>query len=164
MGFNGAAPFQERKAENDLGGAKSRVASMGPLPFRSGKQDPFGEIRVIFSLQWGRSLSGAERGWRFCEWFSKICFNGAAPFQERKAIRGLVADRLISKLQWGRSLSGAESPPETDSLPPARQASMGPLPFRSGKDRACRWSGGTGGASMGPLPFRSGKAGSTGRE
>ena len=69
-GFNGAAVFRLRKALEDSVVRCDERASMGPQSFDCGKDSmPFPSRANTVSLQWGRSLSTAERA------------NGAAPQQ-----------------------------------------------------------------------------------
>ena len=108
--FNGAALFQVRKAEMltntvipeikaSMGphsfkcgkgpfapnGAPWPSASMGPHSFKCGKSiRPIGTLTTLGELQWGRTLSSAER-------------------TNKSRMR-----RGREKLQWGRTLSSAE--------------------------------------------------------
>ncbi len=138
-GFNGAAPIQERNVNFVLQtAAPSTAASMEPLPFRSGMQPkrkphtvcqpasmeplPFRSGMDTFgvgcshgtkSLQWSRSHSGAEcERWVLrCDLARLFRFNGAAPIQERNV------GRSFRPVVWHY------------------EASMEPLPFRSGMPR-----------------------------
>ena len=109
--FNGAALFQVRKAAN------KRVFISSPQ-----------------TLQWGRTLSSAER------WIGKppcsplVCgFNGAALFQVRKVIQVDAKPRRVCPLQWGRTLSSAERRCDKPPKEKHRKASMGPHSFKCGK-------------------------------
>ena len=135
--FNGAALFQVRKE------ITSTCFSFS---------DPL--------LQWGRTLSSAERS---CKKDSVLCmvncFNGAALFQVRKGGPKKKGNIWMQKLQWGRTLSSAESCDLWNNIDPcillqwgrtlssaesgrlqlmrnaARKASMGPHSFKCGKRR-----------------------------
>ena len=86
--FNGAALFQVRKA----------------LCF-----SPHLKHEMV-KLQWGRTLSSAERtGFAPAAKIMWKNFNGAALFQVRKAPSTVKTATLIDELQWGRTLSSAES-------------------------------------------------------
>ncbi len=135
------------------------LASMGPLPFGSGRFATRRRSPRRKWLQWGRSLSEAE---------------GSTLARRRE---GKAA------LQWGRSLSEAEGSSNSASFASPAKASMGPLPFGSGRalpyllqllhETLLQWgrslseAEGLGAeqqdhrdrqpASMGPLPFGSGR-------
>ncbi len=137
FGFNGAALFQVRKApEPTAKRADEATASMGPHSFKCGKQGwLLDRDEYVAALQWGRTLSSAERSFEKRRSApEEISFNGAALFQVRKAqlalrpptdsrtrfngaalfqvrkVRGLQKLSHSPKpLQWGRTLSSAES-------------------------------------------------------
>ena len=133
---------------------------MGPHSFKCGKKGSPAEIwEDMKSLQWGRTLSSAERSQgSACRLPFLPCFNGAALFQVRKArrlgdfapsacgfngaalfqVRKEVHQETTSRnshgLQWGRTLSSAESLLSIGLWKsPVRLASMGPHSFKCGK-------------------------------
>ena len=110
--FNGAALFQVRKGAR-LGSA-SQIrgwASMGPHSFKCGKNrlEPAWLGKEV-KLQWGRTLSSAER------------------ITSKRA-----SGSLITSLQWGRTLSSAESKRASQTFNGVWSASMGPHSFKCGK-------------------------------
>ncbi len=131
----GPLPFGSGRASIDLRSCSRRRASMGPLPFGSGRSLRSRVCPRALVLQWGRSLSEAEGGIDdSADAEQHARFNGAAPFRKRKVAD---ADR--------QSLLTVD-------------ASMGPLPFGSGRRPDSPMSGRTCAvASMGPLPFGSGR-------
>ncbi len=186
--FNGAAPFRKRKGRQarEVPHSPPRAASMGPLPFGSGRwpcRSPGSSRRC--KLQWGRSLSEAEGRVRDRGAEDRIrCFNGAAPFRKRKG-RGTPdrgcepRSRFNGAAPFRKRKEGRE-----DALAVRRfdRASMGPLPFGSGRigeiefrnmapgllqwGRSLSEAEGSAdveqsvavrSASMGPLPFGSGR-------
>ena len=114
--FNGAALFQVRKASlRRESQAKPSQTSMGPHSFKCGKLS-LGKLvaKNEGKLQWGRTLSSAER---------------AVRRNDR------VAD---GELQWGRTLSSAERCPYPGSPSFVQSTSMGPHSFKCGKRRFLR--------------------------
>ncbi len=85
-------------------------ASMGPHSFKCGKRDiTRNQSLASGSLQWGRTLSSAERTrWWMARYGHSRSFNGAALFQVRKDGDVLLIGFGFSALQWGRTLSSAE--------------------------------------------------------
>ena len=84
---------------------------MGPHSFKCGKE-AVGEYseKLEELLQWGRTLSSAERGASALMNVKFIrSFNGAALFQVRKVNIYAQYLRNLRRLQWGRTLSSAES-------------------------------------------------------
>ena len=185
VSFNGAALFQVRKDHSlTIAVPSTRLASMGPHSFKCGKTtaEPTAanrmrrfngaalfqvrkeQIRIAnskmhaFMLQWGRTLSSAERlDFLRCGGYI-LSFNGAALFQVRKA--GIDARQQINKdmLQWGRTLSSAErlhaldlAAVLVDTLQWGRTLSSAERTnLRTRRDRRVR-------ASMGPHSFKCGK-------
>ena len=132
---------------------------MGPHSFKCGKS---GLDNAVANpgrlLQWGRTLSSAERretisclamwrcasmgphsfkcgkdGERFQGVHDPAAFNGAALFQVRKAKAGLKKRPEERSLQWGRTLSSAESFANHAHSWQISYPSMGPHSFKCGK-------------------------------
>ncbi len=144
--FNGAAPIQER---NEWPKKCSRlfwrrVASMEPLPFRSGMppNEDRRSSRQSASMEPLPFRSGMARASCHCR-TNQGRFNGAAPIQERNAFLSPCSGQdVFQVLQWSRSHSGAEWRSRHVLGLVGREASMEPLPFRSGMNRV-RLSWGT---------------------
>ena len=91
-------------------------------------------VFVTARLQWGRTLSSAERSRkRGFLGLSGPSFNGAALFQVRKAKKLRMMLLIVRKLQWGRTLSSAESKRIDAEEAAEAAASMGPHSFKCGK-------------------------------
>ncbi len=209
----GPLPFgsgRRRHRHDDVSDAGR--ASMGPLPFGSGRVALQVSNQVDVTLQWGRSLSEAEgRLYGLDRTPIHALQWGRSLSEAEGSVWPLLSAMLTQQLQWGRSLSEAEgrhvaslaekvvglqwgrSLSEAEGLCAVilvfdPEASMGPLPFGSG--RPLRRNGalpmpvqGFNGAapfrkrkvdvaswhlrewlpaSMGPLPFGSGRLRSAG--
>ena len=90
LGFNGAALFQVRKAnQQDIAmGLKTRL-QWGRTLSSAERIQRHPQSHGIHRLQWGRTLSSAERNSaRLMELPASNGFNGAALFQVRKVKRG----------------------------------------------------------------------------
>ena len=139
---------------------------MGPHSFKCGKLKYCGLLRILpRKLQWGRTLSSAERSVRSAHHAKRHRrFNGAALFQVRKVIQKVIGNWRVSSLQWGRTLSSAES--LLNTLPLQREhllqwgrtlSSAESHPISPHSLLVIR-------ASMGPHSFKCGKIGDVNRD
>ena len=135
---------------------------MGPLPFGSGRIAA--EVETFMTehgLQWGRSLSEAEGDCGYAELLHALAgFNGAAPFRKRKEGGSKVGKSIYTTCFNGaapfRKRKGivAQARDSRSSL-----ASMGPLPFGSGRSlKVESTSGELSRGFNGAAPFRKRKA------
>ncbi len=137
QGFNGAAPFQARKAGlHKTRTGKDPVASTEPHLFRRGKESPAAKLKMLrVPLQRSRTLSGAESG---------VCQHG-----------GL---HRVDSLQRSRTFSGAERRRGPQGARVAVVRFNGAAPFQARKGGAIGLATGTGvPASTEPHLFRRGK-------
>ena len=134
--FNGAALFQVRKDEpGNRDGTGQTSASMGPHSFKCGKSGAFLTTSSKYPwLQWGRTLSSAERydGYIELETTAKASM-GPHSFKCGKVL--LCSARRLCFC-----------------------ASMGPHSFKCGKGAGKKSEGNRESASMGPHSFKCGKA------
>ena len=210
QGFNGAALFQVRKGVVPTFNSDAACLSFnGAALFQVRKENPYRPIResisrfngaalfqvrkvrilsttknIWWKLQWGRTLSSAERTKHpvACSLLYRRASMGPHSFKcgKLECLRPLSKD--VKVLQWGRTLSSAERKPAKFKSGTQYLASMGPHSFKCGKVQyrqaesgflICfngaalfqvrkgrrQWSKETGGgrASMGPHSFKCGK-------
>gem|GEM_PF-5998119 len=84
-------------------------------------------------------------------------FNRPRLFRHGKVIRSFTKEQCAPWFQWGHILSDMVRTTRAICSPSVRKVSMGPRPFRHGKERPAGQPVAPGGVSMGPRPFRHGK-------
>ena len=130
----GPHSFKCGKPKNHPRDERQSKASMGPHSFKCGKILNRQSQTPPPSLQWGRTLSSAERLFVGHRSFGPLIASmGPHSFKCGKMSWIIEMCKICPKLQWGRTLSSAESQPSPSDTRLIRHASMGPHSFKCGK-------------------------------